>query len=329
MGMNFYKDKINGVWYIYDDETETLSPVPFGTIVYSYIAHIQNMGDEGDVNLIYDEDKENHFKSNSLEKSEMKTGLSCHCMKSILTNTASYKEQAQRLTSILSTIAGKSPHECDIDLCHIAEEFKWFGFNVVHDLPYNLSHDRDNDRIKHGIELVSFPLDDDSENETHTNTNIKYVGVRYMHGGYCELFHVDDFSVAFCLDLYAYLFDSKKMNCSIKLCNYCNRAFFAGRGNTKMCPSCRESKEIDRSLRNLRARNDTLQKKVLKIRDYLNVISALIPHTTPYAFESQLSYYKDKLKDKPIPHEKAHDKYDEELPVVSSKEDIEEWCNRY
>ncbi len=329
MGMNLYKDKINSVWYIYDDETETLSPVPFGAIVYSYIAHVLNMSDNGDVNLIYDENKEDFFKSNSLEMIEMKAGLSCHCMKNILKNTISHKKQAHRLTSILSTIAGKSPNECDMDLCHITEEFKWFGFNIVRDLPYNLSHDRDNDCIKYDIELISFSPDDESENEKHTNTNIKYVGVRYMHGSYCDLFHVDDFSVAFCLDLYAYLFDYTKKNYSIKLCSYCNRAFFAGKGNIKMCPACRGSKKIDRSLRNERARNDSLQNKVTKIYRYLDSISELISYKTRYDFASQLEYYKNKLKGKSIPYEPTHDKYDKELPIVSSRDDIVEWCDRY
>ncbi len=329
MGMNLYKDKENNVWHIYDEETETLSHVPFGAVVYSYIAHVQNMDDNGDVNLIYDEDKEEFFKFNSLEKTEMKAGLFSHRIKGILTDATSYKEQTQRLTSVLSTIAEKSPNECDINLCQIAEEFKWFGFNVVRDLPYNLSHDRDNNHIKYDIECIPVLSDDGSENETYSKPNIKYVGVRYMNESYCELFHVDDFSVAFCLDLYAYLFDSKKMNYSIKLCSYCNRAFFAGKGNTKMCSTCRGSKEIDRSLRNERARSDSLHKIVTKIREYYNSISDLISHKIPYAFEDQLRYYKGRLKGKTIPYEQIHDKYNKELPVVSSKDDIVEWCDRY
>ena len=145
------------------------------------------MSNDGDINLIYDEDKCEFFESCSLDKSELKTGLFAGCIKNIMTNTVSYQEQAQRLVNILSTVAEKSPHECDIDLCHITDKFKWFGFNIVRDLPYDLSHDRDKNRIKYDIEFVSLSSNDNSENEFPSNSIIKYMGMRYMHGSYCEL----------------------------------------------------------------------------------------------------------------------------------------------
>ncbi len=324
MALCCYKNKEKNIWLIYDEETDTIVPVPFGGIIYGYIAHVLNLSNDGDINLIYDEDKSEFFESCSLDKSELKTGLFAGCIKNIMTDTESYKEQAQRLINILTTVAGKSPHECDIDLCHIAEEFKWFGFNVVHDLPYNLSHDRDNDCIKYDMELVAFSPDDDSEIETHTNTNIKYVGVRYIHGSYCELFHVDDFSVAFCLDLYAYLFDSTKMNYSIKLCSYCNRVFFAGKGNHKRCDSCKEEKTIGRAIRKEQYDNNVLLQKRRQIRNYLERSNAPENITERIVdFERQCDYYVDKLNGMEI----INEQYDKELPVVSCVEDILQWCD--
>lgn len=328
MALYFYKNKEKNVWLIYDEETDTIDYVLFGGVIYGYIAHVLNMSNDGDINLIFDEDKSEFFESCSLEKSELKTGLFTGCIKNIMTDTVSYKEQALRLINILTAVAGKSPHECEIDLCHIAEEFKWFGFNVVRDLPYNLSHDRDNNHIKYDIECIPVLSDDGSENETYSNPNIKYVGVRYMNGSYCELFHVDDFSVAFCLDLYAYLFDNKKMNYSIKLCNYCNRVFFAGRGNHKRCNLCKEEKAIDRAIRKEQYDNNVLLQKRRQIRNYLERSKAPQGITNKiFEFEKQCDYYIDKLNDKEIVHEDIHEQYDKELPIISCIEDILRWCD--
>ena len=68
MALYCYKNKEKNIWLIYDEETDTIVPIPFGGIIYGYIAHVLNMSNDGDINLIYDEDKSEFFESYSLDK---------------------------------------------------------------------------------------------------------------------------------------------------------------------------------------------------------------------------------------------------------------------
>lgn len=97
-----------------------------------------------------------------------------------------------------------------------------------------------------------------------------------------------------------------------------------------MCSLCRSKKEIDRAIRNERIRNDQLHQKVKQIRSYLDSLKCdeSFDNKTD-DFYSQLAYYKDKLNHKEITREAKHDQYDKELPVVSSKDDIIQWCNQF
>lgn len=322
MSLNCYKNTRHSVWHIYNDETDTMDSIPFGSIVAGYVAHVLNMGDNGDINFISDEDKDKLFEAEPLNKVPLKIGLEGYQIKDICTDTASYKVQAQRLMSALSSVSEKN--KPNTEFYQIAEEFKWFGFNVVRNLPYDLSHDRGKKATHLDIECFSSYGDEDA------STIIQYIGVRYLNGSCCDLFRVDDFSVVFCLDLHAYLFENTNTSYSIKFCRYCNRFFFAGKGNIKMCSLCRSKKEIDRAIRNERIRNDQLHQKVKQIRSYLDSLKCdeSFDNKTD-DFYSQLAYYKDKLNHKEITREAKHDQYDKELPVVSSKDDIIQWCNQF
>lgn len=97
-----------------------------------------------------------------------------------------------------------------------------------------------------------------------------------------------------------------------------------------MCPSCRSKKEIDRALRNERSGNDPLQKEVMKIRRYLiSIRGSDYFYNKFYEFDKQLSYYTSKLNQKEIYLNAPKDQYDKELPKISSKEDIIQWCKNY
>lgn len=324
MALNCYKNVQQSVWEIYDDETDTMDTIPFGGIVAGYVAHVLNMGDDGDANFISDEIKDKLFETESLNKVLFKTGVEGYQIKGIYTDTALYKAQVKRLMSVLLSVSEKN--KPDTELYQIAEEFKWFGYNVIRNLPYDLSHDRRKEAAHLDIEFFSSG-DKDIEN---ANAVIQYIGVRCLNGSHCQLFRVDDFSVAFSLDLHAYLFENTNTSHSIKFCSFCNRFFFAGKGNIKMCSSCRGKQEIDRVLRNERSRNNLLYKKVRQVRNYLNSLKGNEKFDKKIIeFDNQLVYYIDKLNQKEINREDIHDKYDEELPVVSSKDDILRWCEKY
>lgn len=324
MALNCYKNVQQSVWEFYDDETDTMDTIPFGGIVAGYVAHVLNMGDNGDLNLIYDTEKDDLFQTESLNKVPFKIGLEGYQIKDIYTDTALYKAQDRRLMSTILSVSGKN--KPDTELYQIAEEFKWFGFNIVRNLPYDLSHDREKKAAHSNIEYF-YNEDKDVEN---ANVLIQYIGVRCLNGSHCQLFRVDDFSVAFGLDLHAYLFENTNTSHSIKFCSYCNRFFFAGKGNIKMCSTCRSKKEIERALRNEHSRNDLLYKKVRQVRNYLNSLKGNEKFDNKIIeFDNQLFYYIDKLNQKEINREDIHDKYDEELPVVSSKDDILRWCEKY
>lgn len=326
MALNCYKNARHSIWYIYDDETDTMDTFPFGSIVAGYVAHVLNMSGDGNANFISDEIKDKLFETESLNKVLFKTGVEGYQIKGIYTDTALYKAQAKRLMSVLLSVSEKN--KPDTNLYQVAEEYKWFGFNIIRNLPYNLSHDKGTKVTHLDIEFFSSATGD--EDIKDASTIIRYIGVRCLNDKHCDLFRVYDLSVVFGLDLYAYLFENTNTSHSIKFCSYCNRFFFAGKGNIKMCSTCRSKKEIERALRNEHSRNDLLYKKVRQVRNYLNSLKGNEKFDNKIIeFDNQLFYYKDKLNQKEINREDIHDKYDEELPVVSCENDIIRWCDKF
>lgn len=64
-----FKDRKHCSWFIFD-ETNNLIPVPFGMIVYGYVANVLRMTDNGEIVAIYDDNLYDDILSNCFSKSD-------------------------------------------------------------------------------------------------------------------------------------------------------------------------------------------------------------------------------------------------------------------
>lgn len=191
MSIMCFKDRKHCSWFIFD-ETNNLIPVPFGMIVYGYVANVLRMTDNGEIVAIYDDNLYDDILSNCFSKSEMqntiKTGLKGYISKGANLNAESYKKHALILKCFLDELSKDPDSKTNEEKMEKYKMFRYFGVNTINGNFF----DEDVDYIKSGI------------------YNVEYHGICQLSGRICEVYLVESEDILFTLDLEAFIFNRNK-----------------------------------------------------------------------------------------------------------------------